>query len=73
MILITSPMAGEGKSTVASNLAISLAQAGRRVLLIDADLRCPTQHKVHNLPRDRGLVQLLSGPRAARGPASRPP
>ncbi len=60
VILITSPMAHEGKSTVASNLAISLAQAGRQVLLIDADLRCPTQHSVHKLARGRGLVQLLT-------------
>jgi capsular exopolysaccharide synthesis family protein len=59
VLLITSPMASEGKSTVASNLAISLAQAGRSVLLIDADLRCPTQQTVHKLRRGPGLVQLL--------------
>ena len=55
VLLITSPMAHEGKSTVASNIAISLAQAGRSVLLIDADLRCPTQHSIHKLERSRGL------------------
>jgi receptor protein-tyrosine kinase len=59
VLLITSPMASEGKSTVASNLAISLAQAGRSVLLIDSDLRCPTQHTVHKRKREPGLVQLL--------------
>jgi receptor protein-tyrosine kinase len=64
VILITSPMSHEGKSTVASNLAITLAQAGRSVLLIDADLRCPTQHLVHKLQRGRGMVQLLNGSQA---------
>jgi capsular exopolysaccharide synthesis family protein len=60
VILVTSPMAHEGKSTVASNLAISLAQGGRSVLLIDADLRCPTQHTVHKRERSPGLVQVLA-------------
>jgi capsular exopolysaccharide synthesis family protein len=59
VVLITSPRAGEGKTTVASNLAICLAQAGRRVLLVDADFRRPMQHEIHGLARDRGLVQIL--------------
>jgi Mrp family chromosome partitioning ATPase len=50
-IMVTSPRSGEGKSMVASNLAISLAQVGRRVLLVDADLRRPTLHEVHGLRR----------------------
>jgi capsular exopolysaccharide synthesis family protein len=56
---VASPHSAEGKSTVASNLAICLAQAGRRVLLVDADLRRPGQHKVHGLQRERGLVHIL--------------
>lgn len=60
-ILVTSPQRGEGKSTTASNLAISLAHAGRKVLLIDADLRLPCQHALHGVRRDLGLAQVLAG------------
>lgn len=59
VLLVTSPHSAEGKSTVASNLAICLAQTGRRVLLVDADLRRPALHKMHGLHRERGLVHLL--------------
>ncbi|WP_406693546.1 polysaccharide biosynthesis tyrosine autokinase [Singulisphaera sp. Ch08] len=59
VVLVTSPHASEGKSTVASNLAICQAQAGRRVLLVDADLRRPAQHKIYGMQRERGLVHIL--------------
>ncbi|MFN3596555.1 MAG: polysaccharide biosynthesis tyrosine autokinase [Rubricoccaceae bacterium] len=59
-ILVTSAGAGEGKSTTAANLAITMAQAGRRTLLIDADLRRPRQHDLFGLPRDTGLAQILA-------------
>ena len=61
ILLVTSPHSGDGKSTSASNIAISLAHAGRRVLLVDADLRRPSQHLLYGLSRERGLSQVLRG------------
>ena len=58
-LLVTSPHSGDGKSTSASNLAIALAHAGRKVLLVDADLRRPSQHLLYGLDRDVGLAQVL--------------
>ncbi|MCH8124242.1 MAG: AAA family ATPase [Bacteroidetes bacterium] len=59
-MLISSPGMGEGKSTTAANLAIVMAQAGRKTLLIDADLRRPQQHRLFGLNRESGLVELIS-------------
>ena len=59
-ILITSAGPGEGKSTTAANLGVVMAQAGHRVLLIDADLRRPRQHKIFDLAGNSfGLTNLL--------------
>ncbi|PAP77151.1 GumC family protein [Rubrivirga marina] len=58
-ILVTSANPGEGKSVTSSNLAVVFAQAGRRVLLVDSDLRRPTVHKKLGIPREPGLVQEL--------------
>jgi capsular exopolysaccharide synthesis family protein len=60
-ILITSSQPGEGKTTTAVNTAISLAQLGASVLLIDADLRRPAVHKTFKLQHTRGLSTYLSG------------
>src|SRR5262249_25897846 len=54
-IVITSTGPGEGKSMVAANLAISLAQASQRVLLIDADMRKPRAHNIFSMPQEPGL------------------
>jgi capsular exopolysaccharide synthesis family protein len=60
-ILVTSPAPGDGKTTLASNLAIAMAQAGQRTLIIDADLRKPKQHKIFNVDSEPGLANILSG------------
>jgi exopolysaccharide transport family protein len=62
-LLITSAQVGEGKTTVAVNLAISLAQLGQRVLLVDGDLRRPSAHKVFGQRDAAGLVSYLTGQR----------
>ncbi|RUT39413.1 polysaccharide biosynthesis tyrosine autokinase [Paenibacillus anaericanus] len=58
-ILVTSSLPEEGKSTVAMNLAIAMAETGRTVLLIDGDLRSPTVHKAFNLTNWVGLSSIL--------------
>lgn len=60
-ILVTSAGPGEGKSMMAANLAITLAETGQRVLLIDADMRRPRSHEIFNLPQEPGLSNLLVG------------
>ena len=65
-LLVTSTRPGEGKSTSVFALAQSFAQMGRRVLLIDADLRNPAQHNLGTLDNSRGLSNVLAGALAWR-------
>jgi polysaccharide biosynthesis transport protein len=58
-LLVTSSVPGEGKTTTASNVAVVFAQAGRRVILVDADLRKPGVHELFDLPNAHGLTTLL--------------
>ncbi len=60
-VVITSCEPLDGKSTVATNLAIALTQLGRRIVIVDADLRRPRVHKVFNFSNDTGLSSFLSG------------
>ena len=61
-ILITSASPSEGKSTTAANLAVAMAQAGRRVLLVDADLRRPRQNSLFGTSRTPGVSDVLFQP-----------
>ena len=61
VVVISSAEPNAGKSTVSCNLAITMAQTGAKVLLIDADLRKPTQHKTFRVRKTDGLSRILSG------------
>ena len=58
-ITITSSVPNEGKSRICANLAVAMAQGERRVLLIDANMRNPTQHEIWELPNSMGLINLF--------------
>ena len=60
VLLVTSALPAEGKSTVAANLAVLMAQAGKKVTLVDANFRHPTQHEIFGLKNSVGLADLLN-------------
>ena len=68
VIVVTSSVPKEGKSTTCANLAAVIANLGYRVLIIDADLRRPSQHEIWQIPNDAGLKNFI----AARGDLSSP-
>lgn len=61
VLLVTSSHPSEGKSTISANLAASYAERGRRTLLIDADLKRPSQHSIFNVARIPGLSDVVAG------------
>jgi capsular exopolysaccharide synthesis family protein len=61
VIMVSSAVGGEGKTTLASQLAASLARAWKKTLLIDGDLRSPSAHKLFEVPQEPGLCEILRG------------
>jgi polysaccharide biosynthesis transport protein len=61
VIQITSPDMGDGKSTLSANLAVSIAQSQKRVVLLDADFRRPRLHKVFGVDTEIGLASVITG------------
>ena len=61
-LVVTSPGPGDGKSTVTANLAVAVAQAGFSTVVIDADLRRPSQHRIFGARNELGLTTLLARP-----------
>jgi capsular exopolysaccharide synthesis family protein len=61
VVMITSALKGEGKTSLSSHLATSLARAGRKTLLIDCDLRKPALHRLFDVPPEPGMCEILRG------------
>lgn len=59
VMVMSSAAPGEGKSTAAANLAVTLAQGGQRTILVDCDLRKPSQHSLWGVPNEQGLTTML--------------
>ena len=67
-VVITSAAPDEGKSTTLANLAVTLAQAGRRTICVDADLRRPSLHRLFGLPNASGLTTMMLDDAALASP-----
>jgi non-specific protein-tyrosine kinase len=70
-LVVTSAGVGEGKSTTLANLAVVSAQAGRKVILVDADLRRPTLHQTFGLDNETGLTTVMMDEAALASPPLR--
>jgi polysaccharide chain length determinant protein (PEP-CTERM system associated) len=60
-IVVTSPIPGDGKTTIAANLSIAFASQAEKVLLVDADFRVPAVHRAFDLPESPGIIDALEG------------
>lgn len=67
-LLVTSPGPEEGKSTMLANLAVTMAQGEKKVILVDCDLRRPSLHKLFGLQQKRGLTTMMLEDKAMRDP-----
>jgi non-specific protein-tyrosine kinase len=67
-LLVTSAADSEGKSQIIANLAVTFAQAGNKTILVDSDLRKPSQHTIWNIPNERGLTTMMLEPSAMSSP-----
>ncbi len=67
-LVVTSAGSEEGKSTTLANLAVTIAQSGKRVILVDADLRRPTQHQIFNLKNNAGLTDMVRDDEVLKNP-----
>jgi non-specific protein-tyrosine kinase len=67
-LVVTSAGVGEGKSTTLANLAVASAQTGRKVILVDSDLRRPAMHQVFNLSNEAGLTTVIMDEEAMAAP-----
>mgnify|MGYP001078001824 FL=1 len=67
-LVVTSPAPGEGKSVVAANLAVTMAQGEHRTILVDADLRRPILHEIFGVSNERGLTTMFVDPQARADP-----
>lgn len=67
-LLVTSVAQEEGKGVILANLAVSMAQGGRRTILVDCDLRRPSMHELFSISNERGLTTVLSNGEAAQPP-----
>ena len=67
-LVVTSPGPDEGKSTTLANLAVTLAQAEKRVILVDCDLRRPAQHEIFGVTNQSGLTTMMVDEQAMKAP-----
>ena len=72
VIVLTSPGVGEGKSTICANLGVVLSQAGKKVLIVDCDLRKPVMHKFFGVRNLHGVGDVLVGERILQEVANEP-
>ncbi|HBY94075.1 MAG: CpsD/CapB family tyrosine-protein kinase [Ardenticatenaceae bacterium] len=67
-LVITSPGPGEGKSTMLANLAVTMAQAGKKTIVVDTDLRRPSQHELFGLDQEPGVTTMFMDPALQSAP-----